>query len=187
MLVEAEIWTIARTDKGNAVLIKPFGAERAVPIFIRQLEAQSILIGLGSLPMPRPLTHDLFITLAQRLSISFERVEITDLKEGIFYSHILMKHGMKKLALGARPSDALSIVARVHCPLFIAESIVEKAGISVNLITDEEEPTAVNQEQQQKEAEASERGRLQEKLEQAIEEENYEEAAQLRDRIQNMS
>ena len=63
MLVEAEIWTIARTDQGNAVLVRPIGSESAVPIFIGQLEAQSILIGLGNVPMPRPLTHDLFITL----------------------------------------------------------------------------------------------------------------------------
>ena len=61
MLVEAEIWTIARTDQGNAVLVRPIGSESAVPIFIGQLEAQSILIGLGNVPMPRPLTHDLFL------------------------------------------------------------------------------------------------------------------------------
>jgi bifunctional DNase/RNase len=63
MLVEAEIWTIARTEQGNAVLIRPIGSESAVPIFMGQLEAQSILIGLGSVPMPRPLTHDLFIKI----------------------------------------------------------------------------------------------------------------------------
>jgi bifunctional DNase/RNase len=66
MLVEAEIWTVVRTDKGNAVLVKPIGSERAVPIFIGQLEAQSILIGLGSVPMPRPLSHDLFISVLEK-------------------------------------------------------------------------------------------------------------------------
>ena len=185
MLVEAEIWTVARTDKGNAVLVKPVGSERAVPIFIGQLEAQSILIGLGNVPMPRPLTHDLFIAVMEKLNISVERVEITDLKDGTFYARIQLKHGMKKLSIDSRPSDALGIAARLRCPLFISEAIVDEAGVAINLITEEETPTEESVETAEN-APTSEKELLQQKLQKAIDEEDYEEAARLRDRMKEL-
>ena len=177
MLVEAEIWTVARTDKGNAVLVKPIGSERAVPIFIGQLEAQSILIGLGNVPMPRPLSHDLFITMMEKLNATIERVDITELRDGTFYARVVLKQGLKKIVIDSRPSDALGITARVHCPLYIAEAIVEEAGIAINLIT-EEEPSADMPDPRE-----IEKNRLEEELQKAVEDENYEEAARIRDKI----
>lgn len=180
MLVEAEIWTVARTDKGNAVLVKPLGSERAVPIFIGQLEAQSILIGLGNVPMPRPLTHDLFISMMDKINVSVERVEITDLKDGTFYARMLMKQGMKKLSIDSRPSDALGIAARIRCPLYISEAIVDEAGVAINLITEEET------EQTPPDEKEMERTRLEEELQKAIDDENYEEAARIRDQMKEL-
>jgi len=180
MLVEAEIWTVARTDKGNAVLVKPLGSERAVPIFIGQLEAQSILIGLGNVPMPRPLTHDLFISVMEKISVDVERVEVTDLKDGTFYARILLKQGMKKLSIDSRPSDALGIAARLRCPLFISEAIVDEAGVAINLITEEDSETEVPSDTE------LERDKLEEELQKAIDEEDYEEAARIRDRMKEL-
>jgi len=184
--VEAEIWTVARTDKGNAVLVKPLGSERAVPIFIGQLEAQSILIGLGNVPMPRPLTHDLVIQMLEKLGVTVERVEITDLRDGTFYGRILMKQGIKKISIDSRPSDALGVAARLHCPVFIAESVVEEAGIAVNMIQTEDDQTISPFSESDDEADDEaddEKDRLLTELQQAVEAENYEEAARLRDRI----
>jgi len=181
MLVEAEIWTVAKTDKGNAVLVKPIGSERAVPIFIGQLEAQSILIGLGNVPMPRPLTHDLFLSMLEKLNATIERVDITELKEGTFYARIVLKQGLKKIVIDSRPSDALGITARIHCPLFIAKSIVEEAGIAINLITDDESTVDVPDPQ------AIELDKLEEELQKAVDQENYEEAAKIRDQIRELS
>ena len=180
MLVEAEIWTVARTDRGNAVLVKPIGSERAVPIFIGQLEAQSILIGLGNVTMPRPLTHDLFITMMEKLNATIERVDITELRDGTFYARIVLKQGLKKIVIDSRPSDALGVTARLRCPLYIAEAIVEEAGIAINLITEEdpsiEIPDTAN----------IEKNRLEEELQKAVDDENYEEAARLRDKINQL-
>ena len=181
MLVEAEIWTVARTDKGNAVLVKPIGSERAVPIFIGQLEAQSILIGLGNVPMPRPLSHDLFTTMMEKLNATIDRVDITELKDGTFYARIVMKQGLKKIVIDSRPSDALGITARIHCPLYIAESIVEEAGIAINLITEEDPKVDVPDPRE------IERTRLEQELEKAVEDEDYEEAARIRDKINELS
>jgi uncharacterized protein len=181
MLVEAEIWTVARTDKGNAVLVKPIGSERAVPIFIGQLEAQSILIGLGNVPMPRPLSHDLFITMMEKLNATIERVDITELRDGTFYARIVLKQGLKKIVIDSRPSDALGITARIHCALYIAEAIVEEAGIAINLIT-EEEPSV-----EMPDPAEIEKSRLEDELQRAVDDENYEEAARLRDKINQLS
>jgi hypothetical protein len=73
MLVPAEVWTVAKAEQGSAVLIKPIGAEVAVPIFIGSLEAQAILIGLANHKMPRPLTHDLLLSTLQELNVKVSR------------------------------------------------------------------------------------------------------------------
>lgn len=189
MLVEAEIWTVARTDKGNAVLVKPVGSDRAVPIFIGQLEAQSILFGLASVPVPRPMTHDLFISVLEKSNMSIERVEITDLKDRTFYSRLVIKQGLKRIVIDSRPSDSLGIASRVHCPVYIAESIVDEAGVAVNLITDEDaqfESVEHVSGDEGSEVESSERTRLEEALQRAVDEEDYEEAARIRDRIKEL-
>lgn len=199
MLVEAEIWTVARTDKGTAVLVRPLGSDRAVPIFIGQLEAHSILIGMGEVPMPRPLTHDLILQLNEKLHVQIERVEITDLQEGTYYARILLKQGMKKFVLDARPSDALGLATRVKCPVFIAEYIVDEASIPVNMISEDTGESGTAEAGMEEDAELDEEAEeehrenlletpldvqkavLKMQLEKAIQEENYEEAARLRD------
>jgi len=180
MLVEAEIWTVAHTEQGNAVLVKPLGSDLAVPIFIGQLEAHSILIGLGGVPMPRPLTHDLFISLMEKMGILLERIEITELKEGTFYSRLLLRQGGKKLIIDSRPSDALGLAVRIKCPIFIAEPIIAEAGVSVKLVS-EEEPKEKGPNPRELEM-----ARLKSELEKALETENYEEAARLRDRLREL-
>ncbi|GAB1483524.1 hypothetical protein MASR2M78_23400 [Treponema sp.] len=94
-LVKAEIWTIARTEQGNAVLIRPIGSEIAVPIFVGQLETQSILIGFGDIIMPRPLTHDLILSITHRLGAELLRIEINDLREGTFHAKTGLCFGWK--------------------------------------------------------------------------------------------
>jgi uncharacterized protein len=180
MLVEAEIMTVARTDKGNAVLVKPIGAEKAVPIFIAQLEAQSILIGLGKIPMPRPLTHDLFINVMETMDISFGRVEITHFKDKTYFARLVLQQGSKKYTIDSRPSDSIALAVRVKCPIYIAESIVDEFGIAVTLVTGE------NGEEEKNDLKEDERRNLEYELQKAVEEENYEEAARIRDKIKDL-
>lgn len=218
MLVEAEIWTVARTDQGNAVLVRPLGAEMAVPIFIGQLETQSILIGMGNVPMPRPLTHDLFLSLLKDLSAELERIEITSLKEGTFFAKLILLQNEKKIVIDARPSDAIGIAVRKKCPIFIAEAVVDEAGIPLSSITEQtieaqgdqppeegEEPETgetpphssggtaehsidqvFNQPPTHSSKGDSEKKRLEKALEKAVNEENYEEAAKIRDQLKEL-
>jgi len=180
MLVEAEIWTVARTDQGNAVLVRPLGSDVAVPIFIGQLETQSILIGLGNVPMPRPLTHDLFITAMKSVGVNIHQVEITGLKDGTYFAQLQLQRKGEEITLDARPSDALGIAVRSGCQIFISEGVVDEAGLPIASIT--EQAAAVEPESVGK----SEKEQLEEALRIAVEKENYEEAATIRDRLNNL-
>ena len=204
MLVTAEVWTVAKAEQGNAVLVRPIGLDVAVPIFIAPLEAQSILIGLGSVKMPRPLTHDLFITVLESLESSVNRVEITSLKDGTYYAKLILESSGSETAIDARPSDCLALAVRVKCPIYIDEAVVDEAGISVKMVEEknrelkaEDAPGAAGEETEEHEAPSSlppvsslhpesEMANLKKLLDAAIEEENYEEAARLRDKIREL-
>jgi uncharacterized protein len=205
MLVPAEVWTVAKAEQGNAVLVRPLGLDVAVPIFIAPLEAQSILIGMGNVKMPRPLTHDLFITALEHLESSINRVEITALKDGTYYAKLILESSGTETAIDARPSDCLALAVRVKCPIYIDEAVVDEAGISVKMV---EEKNKENRELEEMEtvadtilptedgprltdvplidASIAEMESLKKMLDAAIEEENYEEAARLRDRIREL-
>lgn len=188
--VEAEIWTVAQTDQGNVVLVRPKGSEFAVPIFIGQLETQSILIGMGGVDVPRPLSHDLFLSVVSSLKAEVTRIEIHDLREGTFYARLVLRAEGRDLVIDARPSDAIGIAVRAVCPVFIAESVIDEAGISVNLVAG----------LQLGESEARSPGlglvgpassegaiqRLRAELESAVAEENYELAAAIRDKLREL-
>ena len=199
--VEADVWTIAQTEQGNVVLIRPRGSDLAVPIIIGQLETQSILIGMGGVEVPRPLTHDLAISLLKALDALLVRIEINDLQEGTFYARLVLMQDTHEILVDARPSDAIGMAVRTGCPVFIAETIVDEAGISVSLVTDAagsptlsvgtegegdeafEDDTALALEEPPDNSLPSQ---LREELEEAIALEDYERAAELRDRLRDL-
>ncbi len=212
--VEAEVWTVAQTDQGNVVLIRPKGSEIAVPIFIGQLETQSILIGMGGVEVPRPLTHDLLVSLLGALGVEISRIEIHDLREGTFFARILLRARDREVSVDSRPSDAIGVAVRSLCPVYIAESVVEEAGISVNLVAGfrgtEAETTLFDEgggdaapgdpgagplsgepARPDPGLPAASKGeervkRLREELEKAIAEEDYEKAATIRDKLKEL-
>jgi len=150
--------------------------------------------------MPRPLTHDLFISLLKDLHAELERIEITALKEGTFFAKLVLLQNEKKQIIDARPSDAMGIAVRKKCPIFIAEAVVDEAGIPLSSITEQtvENPEEHTAEEQSPEApqvstvaesgeekpeRSGEKKRLEEELEKAVSEEDYEEAAKIRDKL----
>lgn len=178
MLVPAEVWTVAKAEQGSAVLIKPIGAEVAVPIFIGPLEAQAILIGLANHKMPRPLTHDLLISTLEQLEVKISRIEITELKEGTFYARLVLNRAGNDIIMDSRPSDCVALAVRAKCPIFIDEGVVDEAGIPI---------TAADAEKSSKASETQAQiAYLQKQLDKAIEDENYEDAALLRDQIKQL-
>ncbi|TFG61016.1 MAG: hypothetical protein E4H36_11115 [Spirochaetales bacterium] len=177
MLVEANVWTVAHTDHGNAVLIRPIGSEVAVPIFIGAQEAQAILLGLGNVATPRPLTHDLFASVLKNLGVTVERVEINALKDDTFFANLILNIKGNSVTIDARPSDSIALAVRTKCPIFIAEDIVDTVGYPISMITSQVSDT---------EKSTSEIDKLKKELEQAIGDENYEEAARIRDLLSEL-
>ena len=191
MLVEAEIWSIARIGQGNAVLIRPVGTEVAVPIYIDQYQTQSILIGLGNVSIPRPLTHDLLISMLANLGVQIDRIEITNLKESTYYAQIVLERNGEKIIIDSRPSDSIALAVRKKCPIFIAENVVEEAATEIKKMTGEtveniERGSAAEEGDAEAAVGKSEKDSLEEKLQLAIDEENYELAAVLRDKLQEL-
>jgi bifunctional DNase/RNase len=139
-MLEAEIWTIARTNQGNAVLLRPLGSDISVPIFIGQFETQAILIGFGEIAISRPLTHDLLLDVIRRLGFDLFRVEVHDLRDNTFYARLFLSgqnHTVRNpLILDARPSDTFALAVRCKCPVFVSEKVVKEAGVPVDLIID---------------------------------------------------
>ena len=187
-LVEAEIWTVAKTDQGNAVLVKPVGGDKAVPIFIGPLEAQNILLGLGEIDIPRPLTHDLLLSLLTTLDTRLVRVDIHTLSEGTYYSNLILEHAGRRLEVDARPSDSLALAVRADCPIYIDLDLVEESGVSLEQLQQANEVAEDGDDEPEAEPSArdAELTDLRLRLEQAVAQEAYEEAARLRDQIQKL-
>jgi len=180
MLVPAEVLTVASSDHGNAVLVKPKGADIAVPIFIGPAEADAIKIILLNYHIPRPLTHDLFISTLNHTNINVKRVEITDLIEGTFYGRLIVTKSGKEISIDARPSDCIAIAVRVKCSIFIDEAVVDEAGITITRVKEQ------NGQSFTLEKSETHLSKLKKRLNRAVEEENYEEAAKLRDEIKKL-
>ncbi|MDR1637354.1 MAG: bifunctional nuclease family protein [Treponema sp.] len=196
-MLEVEIWTIARTVQGNAVLLRPLGSDTVVPVFIGQLETQSILFGLGDVKVKRPLTSDLLLETIGRLGCTLFRAEVHEIRDDIFYARLLVSGReypeAKPLILDCRPSDALALAARCKCPVYVAPGVVEKAGIPTELIIDETGSIetgpigmaagmALDNEDLKASIKAKRR-KLQADLDEMVVEENYERAAEIRDLI----
>jgi bifunctional DNase/RNase len=139
-MYKTEIWTIARMDSGTALLLRPLESNLAVPIFIGESEAQSILLGLSGLTVSRPLTHDLFLELVRKDSLALYRAEVHDLRDNIFYARLLLTgrefSEKKPLILDSRPSDALALAVRSGSPVFISPRVMEQAGLPLEFFLD---------------------------------------------------
>lgn len=120
----------SQTQSGAyALVLSEEEGNRRIPIIVGGFEAQAIAIELEGLTPPRPLTHDLFKKFSDSYGIRLLEVNIHKLDEGVFFANILCDNGDHKITLDARTSDAIALALRFHCPIYTTEEIVEKAGI----------------------------------------------------------
>jgi uncharacterized protein len=174
------------------VLGEEFG-NRRLPIIIGMFEAQAIAIEIEKILPNRPMTHDLFKQFAQKFNYSVKEIQITDIKEGIFYAKIVCSDGLKEIIIDARPSDAIAIGIRFEVPIFTTELVLEEAGITTSeaeqgqLLDDENEDDLIFEERPKKsfsdQLRESTNDELQKLLEDALSHEEYERAAKIRDEI----
>ncbi|MEM6299073.1 MAG: bifunctional nuclease family protein [Bacteroidota bacterium] len=178
--------TSSQSQSGSFALV--LGEERRnrrLPIIIGMFEAQAIAVEMENINSTRPMTHDLFRVFAENFHFDIEEIVITDLKDGVFYAeiHCIDKRDGRRLTLDARPSDAVAIGLRFKAPLYTYESIMEEAGVVLGEMEEEEqvdEPTTTKRPKTINEMSIAE---LEEQLQTAIDKEDYEKAARLRDEI----
>ena len=127
---EAEVVAVMvdQATQQPTVLLQGKRDKRAVYITIGLAEATGIAVPLQGVTPPRPLTHDLFLTLFGRLKVSLTRVVITDLRDDIFYAIVYLNAGGPEFQLDARPSDAIALAIRAKVPVLVEERVFEKAG-----------------------------------------------------------
>jgi uncharacterized protein len=110
------------------VLLQGKRDKRSVALAIGLAEATGIAVPLQGVTPPRPLTHDLFLTLFGRLKVTLTRVVITDLRDDIYYAIVYLNAGGPELQLDARPSDAIALAIRAKVPVMVEERVFEKAA-----------------------------------------------------------
>ncbi len=169
-----------------SMLLGEVNGERQIPIIIGPVEAQSTIIYLRGMKTPRPLTHDLFTRILKALDISILRVLIYKAHESIFYSYIYLKQGNEIIRIDSRTSDAIALAVRAQCPIFINESILEQECLRMKGFNNAQDETPENERPPQKRPSTNHSSqKLEEILAKAIQEENYELAAKIRDQIKS--
>ncbi len=183
------------SNNAYALILKESEGTRRLPIIIGAFEAQAIALEMEGVVPPRPMTHDLIKSLIENFNANLSEVFINELRDGTFYAKLIFdSHGIE---LDARPSDAIALAVRFNVPIFVNSEILDETGLvpqeEEQELGDEEEdddmsflksePSPKKEEPKTPKSKAEQ---LQEQLDKAIQEEDYEKAADLRDEIKRI-
>lgn len=196
-----------KSGGGFAIILKETGGDRRLPIIIGQFEAQAIALELEGKKQQRPLTHDLLKEVIENFGYAVSSVYISELKDSTFFAKIKFD-SMSVEEIDARPSDAIAIALKFAAPIYVASSIMDEVGFTPEFedqitpkdedfesgeepesdIDDENEEGRLLKEDESKTLTAKDRKlkQLKSELDEAVTQENYEKAAQLRDAIQKL-
>jgi hypothetical protein len=175
-------------NKGYAVMLKEVKGERQVPIIVGTNEAQAIAMALEGVEMPRPMTHDLMLDIIHSLDVDIKHITISNIHKGTFFAKITMSTLTSgDVTVDSRPSDAIAIALRSIVPIYVEEIVFNSAGLI-------EQPEAQNEVSVEEVSQIMEPltssedmlDNLNEALDRAVEEEEFEVAARLRDRIKDI-
>ena len=165
------------SSRSYAVLLKEENSEKVLPILVGSFEAQSIALALEVVETPRPLTHDLICEMIKKIDAKLISVNISKLNDGVFYAKLKikgLKFGIKQI--DSRPSDAISIALRLNAQIYVSPEIIKEAGVKQEDISEESSVTPRHSIED-----------LQLKLKKAVEKEEYEKAAKIRDKIKDLN
>jgi len=175
-----------------ALVLGEVSGNRRLPIIIGMFEAQAIAIEIEKIIPNRPMTHDLFKSFSNSFHFHVEEIVISDLKEGVFFAKIVCSDGLKKTEIDARPSDAIAIGLRFDAVIYTYESILAEAGIVLTDQEEEEKSEPKEQKAKVKKENVKKSGddyknysmdKLKESLKEALDKEDYEKAAKIRDEL----
>ena len=184
----------SQTQNGAyALFLSEIEGERKLPIVIGTNEAQSIAIAIEKeIKPPRPLTHDLFKNFCVRFDIKIKQVIIHKLVDGVFYSSVICERDGIEEIIDSRSSDAIALAIRFEAPIYTYENILEKAGVVIKVEKEIDEKSLLkelfseeNSEVENSDLKEKTTKELEELLKIAVQNENYESAAKIRDEISN--
>ena len=162
------------SSRSYAVLLKENDSDLVLPILVGSFEAQSIAMALEVVATPRPLTHDLICDMIKKIDAELISVNISQLNDGVFYAKLkLMGSGFGTKIIDARPSDAISIALRLNAQIYVTPEIIKEAGVNQKDINESIKPKYSIKD-------------LESKLKKAVEKEEYEKAAKIRDKIKEL-
>ena len=173
--VKVERVTLDTATSRFVVILKDEKLNRWLPIVVGSTEAQAIALQLEKVTPPRPMTHDLLKSLLDTMQVNVTRVVVNDLRENTYFATIDMKRNGTQSQIDARPSDAIALALRSSAPIFVEEDVMQKASIGEDLELDE--PTIDNED---------DLNLLNTQLQKAVDDERYEDAARIRDQINEM-
>ncbi len=172
--VRVERVTLDTASNRFVVILKDDLYHRWLPIVVGPAEAQAIALQLENVNPPRPMTHDLLKNILDTLKIKVTQVIVNDLRDNTYFATINITSNGYKKKIDARPSDAIALALRSKAPIFVEEEVMKKAAIS-------EETEIVKPKSEKDEIKS-----LNEQLQEAIKEERYEDAAHIRDQINEL-
>ena len=164
------------SSRSYAVLLKQENSEKVLPILVGSFEAQSIALALELVETPRPLTHDLICEMIKKIDAKLIAVNISKLNDGIFYAKLKikgLKFGIKEI--DSRPSDAISIALRLNAQIYVSPEVIKEAGVKDENISEESSIIPKYSIED-----------LELKLKKAVEKEEYEKAAKIRDKLREL-
>jgi bifunctional DNase/RNase len=181
--------SIAHTNSFALLLVEKKGVRR-LPIVIGGFEAQAIAIGMEQVPQSRPQTHDLFKSIFDQYHLKMIEVVINNLAEGVFYAKLICEGDGKTVEIDSRTSDAIALAVRFEVPIYTYEFIMDQAGIVLEGGTGSDAEKDINQLTEEIKASAAEADytklsptELQDLMQKAIDGEDYEKAARIRDEL----
>jgi len=180
----------SQTQSGAyALVLAEVGGKRSLPIIIGGFEAQAIAIELEKMTPTRPLTHDLFKSFAISFGIKVKEIVIYNLSEGIFYAKLICEKEGQLSEIDARTSDAIALGVRFKCPIYTYENILDSAGVELDENSDFTSDFDTDNEKIPSENSLNNLSieELQQQLNNALEDEEYELASKIRDEISKRS
>jgi bifunctional DNase/RNase len=196
-MIETSIWTILRLKSGQGLLLKIQGEDKIIPFYVTQEDVHALHIALDEkklkAPQPnRPEIHELLMKLLEIGGFLLQRMEIWDFRDDIYWSRLVLARGDRPgdvpFIMDARSQDALALAAHAKCPILVSRRVAEAAGIPINtlpIFNFLPNPAPLPPRKVSGKPENNRRELLREQLEEAVAREEYERAAEIRDRLRS--
>jgi bifunctional DNase/RNase len=177
------------TGGAYAILLKEINGTRRLPIIIGAFEAQAIALEIEGIKPPRPLTHDLLKNVIDNLGSVVTEILIDELRENTFYAKIILEVSGLTNEIDARPSDAIALSVRAQAPIYVSETVMETAAFIPSEEPEEKDEIKGSgvREKEIPNSKEAKLASLQNKLREALDAEEYERAAKLRDDIKKLT